>query len=274
MPGGSRSGPTRRRGSPTTARASRRCTGRDRRRPAATTCRSSSPSPQGAPTGTVFNGGDRASRRRQPSRVPVLVGSRRDQRLEPGVRPPPRSTRRSRRGSRARSTRASRSPTPGRARACTRPTSTTPRSTCGTTRSPRPVGPAGSPIRNCRKGFAPFGIQTVGGKPRRHVRQAGRRRRGRRRRAGPRLRRRVRHRAATCCAASRPARPLNAPWGIALGTEGLRAGERRPAGRQLRRRPHQRVRPAARPVRGRAARQARPQRSRSTACGRSSSATA
>ena len=80
-------GPTRRRGSPTTARTSRRCT---RARPArgrgATTLPLVVKIPEGAPTGTVFNGGDGFEIDGSPSRVPVLLGGRRDQRLEPGVR--------------------------------------------------------------------------------------------------------------------------------------------------------------------------------------------
>ena len=68
----------------------------------------------------------------------------------------------------------------------------------------------------CPTGYAPFGIQAIGGTDLRHLREAGRRRRGRRRRPGARLRRRVRHGGQACSARVAQHGQLNAPWGLAM----------------------------------------------------------
>ena len=100
-------------------------------------------------------------------------------------------------------------------------------------------------------GFAPFGIQAVGSQHRRHLRQAGRRRRGRTARPRPRVRRRLRHQRHPDQAA-RVARAPERALGHRARAEALREGQQGPPDRQLRRRPHQRVRPAPRALRGRA----------------------
>ena len=103
---------------------------------------------------------------------------------------------------------------------------------------------------NFPPGFAPFGIQVIGGPDLRHLRQAGRRREDDVAGQGS---------ASSTCSASTascwtrpPSRPLNAPWGLAIAPAGF-GRSRRPARRQLRRRPHQRLpvdRTATAPLRG------------------------
>ena len=111
--------------------------------------------------------------------------------------------------------------------------------------------------RTIPAGFAPFGIQAIDGEIVVTYAKQDADRARRRRGAGQRLRRRLRHRAARCCGASPRTAPLNSPWGDRVGAAGLRRLQRRAAGRQLRRRAHQRLRPGERPVPGRAARRAR-----------------
>ena len=159
------------------------------------------------------------------------------------------------------------------ARGCTRPTSTTPRSTCGTQNFAPSRRPARSSDPALPAGFAPFGIQAINGGDRRHLRQAGRRRRGRRGRRRPRLRRRLRHqRRLLRRFAARG--PLNAPWGIALAPQGFGGA----SGALLIGNFGDGRINAYDPVGGRFLGALRGEhgasRSRSTACGRSSSATA
>ena len=101
--------------------------------------------------------------------------------------------------------------------------------------------PARSSIRTLPDGYAPFGIQTIGSRHLRHVREAGRRRRGRRRRPEPRLRRRVRP-AGEPGRAGGTARPAERAVGPGDGAGVVRPLRGRPARRQLRRRPDQRLR--------------------------------
>ena len=128
-------------------------------------------------------------------------------------------------------------------------------------------------IRPSRRGYAPFGIQAVTGDDRRHLRQAGRRRGGRGGRARQGLRRRLRHRRDPA-APLRLARPAQRAVGRRAGAAGLRRRERRAADRQLRRRAHQRLRPGRAAASSARCAASTAGRSRSTGCGRSSSATA
>ena len=122
-------------------------------------------------------------------------------------------------------------------------------------------------------GYAPFGIQADDRRDRRHLRQAGRRCRGRSGRARQGLRRRLRHERDPA-APLRLARSAQRAMGRRAGAAGLRRGQRSAADRQLRRRAHQRLRPVQRPASSARCAASTAGRSRSTGCGRWSSATA
>ena len=144
----------------------------------------------GGPTGTVFNGNAAAFVVSQDGKsggraIPVRDRGRHDHGLVADRQRHRRRHRRRPLGGRARSTRASRS----RTTSCTRPTSTTGASTSSTSRSTS--SPGGFTDPKIPKGFAPFGIQALGGQHLRHLREAGCREEGRRRAPRPGVRRRV-----------------------------------------------------------------------------------
>ena len=258
--GGCRSGRARRRGSPTTAPTSRRCTPA-RERPDAATI---------VPL-VVNDPGRRADRDRvQPRRagsscisdgqragaLPVLLGGRADHRLEPRV--PPTDAGPDRRERHGRDLQGARD------------------------RQHAQHGPLlyatdfhAQPVDVWDDAFSPA-ARPGGFTDPRAARRASRRSASRRRRAHRRRRtpsrtptRRTRSHGAglgfvdvydtsgTLLKRLVSRGPAERAVGHRARAERLRRLERRPAGRQLRRRPHQRVRPAQRPLRGRAAQRAR-----------------
>ena len=140
----------------------------------------------------------------------------------------------------------------GSTAASTRPTSTTARSTSSTSSFRLVKAPGGFTDPNLPNALRAVRHPERRRQAYRHLRQAGRGRGGRRRtgRASASSTCSTPH--GICCGAWSRAGALNAPWGIALAPAGFRPVRQRPADRQLRRRPHQRLRP------GRPARSAAP----------------
>ena len=192
----------------------------------------------------------------------------------PSNRPTPSSP--STTARRERSTRAWRiASVAGAPTSCTRPTSTTAASTCSTPTSRRSSASGGFVDPTLPAGYAPFGIQAIGGRVYVSYAKQDAQAAGRGRRHRPRRRRRLRHRPATSFRRLVAAGgALDAPWGMAMAPAAFGAVRQRPAGRQFRRRQDQRLRPATGAFLGTLRRRQRHSAASSTVCGDSHSATA